>query len=194
MGVKRYWLSKASLDKVLKELKANKAEIKYNADGCFDFITDFAERRYKANLPPKLREFVKKSDPQSTGKSYRVRISNSSEIAKFVEYGTGRNGVNHPHPTMETDEGMWEYNKGAHSSIDEAHAPIGTWWVDSEKAPNLIPYVSYIGKETGKLYIFTGGQPAQANMYTTIMEVKEGIPILAMQYFKSVGIDLSRRK
>ena len=191
-SVRRVWLGTKSIKDLIKKYDIAKEDIQKYTESAHDYVVERARAEYAGRLADSAGVDV---EWQSTGKSYRARIYNHDINAKFVECGTGLNGVNtFPGGQPNPEGGEWKYNSGKHSGRDEyittrngkvLHVPYGQWI-----PPGDMPYTD---PKTGKKHIFTCGQKAQAPMYYTVEDVKKNAPTWVRISFARKGINLKEK-
>ena len=191
-SVRRVWLGTKSIKDLIKKYDIAKEDIQKYTESAHDYVVERARAEYAGRLADSAGVDV---EWQSTGKSYRARIYNHDINAKFVEYGTGLNGVGtFPGGNPNPEGGDWKYNSGKHSGRDEyivtrngkvLHVPYGQWI-----PPGDMPYTD---PKTGKKHIFTCGQKAQAPMYYTVEDVKKNAPTWIRISFARRGINLKEK-
>ena len=191
-SVRRVWLGTKSIRDLVKKYDIAKEDIQKYTESAHDYVVERARAEYAGRLADSAGVDV---EWQSTGKSYRARIYNHDINAKFVEYGTGLNGVGtFPGGNPNPEGGDWKYNSGKHSGRDEyivtrngkvLHVPYGQWI-----PPGDMPYTD---PKTGKKHIFTCGQKAQAPMYYTVEDVKKNAPTWIRTSFARRGINLKEK-
>ena len=191
-SVRRVWLGTKSIRDLVKKYDIAKEDIQKYTESAHDYVVERARAEYAGRLADSAGVDV---EWQSTGKSYRARIYNHDINAKFVEYGTGLNGVGtFPGGNPNPEGGDWKYNSGKHSGRDEyivtsngkvLHVPYGQWI-----PPGDMPYTD---TKTGKKHIFTCGQKAQAPMYYTVEDVKKNAPTWIRISFARRGINLKEK-
>lgn len=191
-SVRRVWLGTKSIKDLIKKYDIAKEDIQKYTESAHDYVVERAMAEYADRLVDSAGVDV---EWQSTGKSYRARIYNHDINAKFVEYGTGLNGVGtFPGGNPNPEGGDWKYNSGKHSGQDEyivtsngkvLHVPYGQWI-----PPGDMPYTD---PKTGKRHIFTCGQKAQAPMYYTVEDVKKNAPTWIRISFARRGINLKEK-
>ena len=191
-SVRRVWLGTKSIRDLVKKYDIAKEDIQKYTESAHDYVVERARAEYAGRLADSAGVDV---EWQSTGKSYRARIYNHDINAKFVEYGTGLNGVGtFPGGNPNPEGGDWKYNSGKHSGRDEyivtrngkvLHVPYGQWI-----PPGDMPYTD---PKTGKKHIFTCGQKAQAPMYLTVQDVKKNMPTWVRTSFAQHGIQLKEK-
>ena len=191
-SVRRVWLGTKSIKDLIKKYDIAKDDIQKYTESAHDYVVERARAEYAGRLADSAGVDV---EWQSTGKSYRARIYNHDINAKFVEYGTGLNGVGtFPGGNPNPEGGDWKYNSGKHSGRDEyivtrngkvLHVPYGQWI-----PPGDMPYTD---PKTGKKHIFTCGQKAQAPMYYTVEDVKKNAPTWIRISFARRGINLKEK-
>lgn len=191
-SVRRVWLGTKSIRDLVKKYDIAKEDIQKYTESAHDYVVERARAEYAGRLADSAGVDV---EWQSTGKSYRARIYNHDINAKFVEYGTGLNGVGtFPGGQPNPEGGDWKYNSGKHSGQDEyitmrngkiLHVPYGQWI-----PPGDMPYTD---PKTGKEHIFTCGQKAQAHMYYTVEDVKKNAPTWIRISFARRGINLKEK-
>ena len=191
-SVRRVWLGTKSIRDLVKKYDIAKEDIQKYTESAHDYVVERARAEYAGRLADSAGVDV---EWQSTGKSYRARIYNHDINAKFVEYGTGLNGVGtFPGGNPNPEGGDWKYNSGKHSGRDEyivtrngkvLHVPYGQWI-----PPGDMPYTD---TKTAKKHIFTCGQKAQAPMYYTVEDVKKNAPTWIRISFARRGINLKEK-
>ena len=191
-SVRRVWLGTKSIRDLVKKYDIAKEDIQKYTESAHDYVVERARAEYAGRLADSAGVDV---EWQSTGKSYRARIYNHDINAKFVEYGTGLNGIGtFPGGNPNPEGGDWKYNSGKHSGRDEyivtrngkvLHVPYGQWI-----PPGDMPYTD---PKTGKKHIFTCGQKAQAPMYYTVEDVKKNAPTWIRISFARRGINLKEK-
>lgn len=102
-----------------------------------------------------------------------VRVVADTEYAKYVEYGTGLNGSDEPHP-MAGQVG-WQYSKGPR--IYEDKNTGRTWEVDGWY---------YVGSD-GNVY-YTEGLEAHNFMYNAWLDLKEHYREIMKQVLRERGL------
>lgn len=191
-SVRRVWLGTKGIKELVKQYDIMAKDIQKYTESAHDYVVERAKAEYSGRLEDADGVDV---EWQSTGKSYRARIYNHDINAKFVEYGTGLNGVGtFPGGSPNPEGGTWNYNSGKHSGKDEyitmqngkiLHVPYGQWI-----PPGDMPYTD---PKTGQKHIFTCGQKAQAPMYLTVQEVKKNMPTWVRTSFAQHGIQLKEK-
>ena len=191
-SVRRVWLGTKGIKELVKQYDIMAKDIQKYTESAHDYVVERAKAEYSGRLADADGVDV---EWQSTGKSYRARIYNHDINAKFVEYGTGLNGVGtFPGGNPNPEGGTWNYNSGKHSGKDEyitmkngktLHVPYGQWI-----PPGDMPYTDH---KTGKKHIFTCGQKAQAPMYLTVQDVKKNMPTWVRTSFAQHGIQLKEK-
>lgn len=191
-SVRRVWLGTKGIKELVKQYDIMAKDIQKYTESAHDYVVERAKAEYSGRLADADGVDV---EWQSTGKSYRARIYNHDINAKFVEYGTGLNGVGtFPGGNPNPEGGTWNYNSGKHSGKDEyitmkngkiLHVPYGQWI-----PPGDIPYTD---PKTGQKHILTCGQKAQAPMYLTVQNVKKNMPTWVRTSFAQHGIQLKEK-
>lgn len=187
--VRRVWIGTRGIKDLVKQYKLLQQDVAKYTEAAHEYVVERATDEYRGRLADDAGVDV---EWQSTGKSWRARIINRDINAKFVEYGTGLNGVNtFPGGTPNPEGGAWVYNSGKHSGQDEyiqmkngktLHVPYGQWI-----PPGDMPYTD---PKTGQKHIFTCGQKAQAPMYLTTEDVKKNATTWVRTSFAQHGIEL----
>ena len=116
-SVRRVWLGTKGIKELVKQYDIMAKDIQKYTESAHDYVVERAKAEYSGRLADADGADV---EWQSTGKSYRARIYNHDINAKFVEYGTGLNGVGtFPGGNPNPEGGTWNYNSGKHSGNDE---------------------------------------------------------------------------
>jgi hypothetical protein len=89
-SVRRVWLGTKGIKELVKQYDIMAKDIQKYTESAHDYVVERAKAEYSGRLADADGVDV---EWQSTGKSYRARIYNHDINAKFVEYGTGLNGV-----------------------------------------------------------------------------------------------------
>ena len=191
-SVRRVWLGTKGIKELVKQYDIMAKDIQKYTESAHDYVVERAKAEYSGRLADADGVDV---EWQSTGKSYRARIYNHDINAKFVEYGTGLNGVGtFPGGNPNPEGGTWNYNSGKHSGKDEyitmkngkiLHVPYGQWIPTGD--------MPYTDPKTGQKHIFTCGQKAQAPMYLTVQDVKKNMPTWVRTSFAQHGIQLKEK-
>lgn len=200
-SVRRVWLGTKGIKELVKQYDIMAKDIQKYTESAHDYVVERAKAEYSGRLADADGVDV---EWQSTGKSYRARIYNHDINAKFVEYGTGLNGVGtFPGGNPNPEGGTWNYNSGKMSSgtqtIIAANgkrivSKYGTWAPYWSKNKNGIAVATgYTDSKTGEFHYLTCGQKAQAPMYLTVQDVKKNMPTWVRTSFAQHGIQLKEK-
>lgn len=196
--VRRVWIGTKGIKELVKQYKVLQQDVAKYTESAHEYVVERATDEYRVRLADDAGVDV---EWQSTGKSWRARIVNRDINAKFVEYGTGLNGMGtFPGGNPNPEGGTWNYNVGKMSSgtqtiIADNGKPIvskyGTWAPYWAKNKNGISVASlYTDSKTGESHYLTCGQKAQAPMYLTTEDVKKNATTWVRTSFAQHGIEL----
>lgn len=200
-SVRRVWLGTKSIRDLVKKYDIAKEDIQKYTESAHDYVVERARAEYAGRLADSAGVDV---EWQSTGKSYRARIYNHDINAKFVEYGTGLNGVGtFPGGQPNPEGGDWKYNSGKSSGrTQKIRLPsgryiiskVGTWspYWGKDSSGELVS-TGYVDSKTGMFHFLTCGQKAQAHMYYTVEDVKKNAPTWIRISFARRGINLKEK-
>ena len=199
--VRRVWIGTKAIKDLVKQYQIAAKDIAKYTESAHEYVVERATEEYKDRLADDAGVDV---EWQSTGKSYRARIVNRDINAKFVEYGTGLNGMGtFPGGNPNPEGGAWNYNSGKMSSGSQTvrtadgkyiTSKVGTWapnWGKDEQGNSVV--TGYNDSKTGEFHYLTCGQVAQAPMYKTTEDVKKNAATWVRTSFAQHGIELKEK-
>lgn len=174
-------LSKSSVKRAIRQLKAYKSELTYKCQKLAESLAEKGVEIAKAEIISLdavfTSELLESIHSEERGSGVWVVIADSKH-AIFVELGTGIVGKESPYPYEFPDGVSWDYNSG--STIRQAMEDIVIHGSTFVKAGEY--YWTYIG-EDGKLHI-TKGMPSRPFMHNTANELKKIIVETAEEVFR----------
>lgn len=166
-----------SVDAAIKEIQGRKLWLERRSKSVMEQLVkrgrEIAEAKCDQYLNGSGTGDLKKSiEVKSSFKNGRFRawITLDTPYAAFVEFGTGIEGQENPHPNAARRG--WDYD--VHGYGEEG------WFYPYDDSRR---HKWKVNPETGKLQPWTAGEPAKPIMYETLQELKAEIPKIMREVF-----------